>query len=153
MNQHHNTVPHGMNIFDGKSAAYNNPERIDLRSMVWVETRPTRTHGQQKEGAPRMKRRRTLALLRHRSLGAHGTAGRLRGLGNCLLRTHGPHGRTHSRTHSLRHLWGTDKGEESASSYSVESSSQYGCCQIFQSEVVCRIFVTREVQETLSGLS
>merc|ERR1719352_1518745 len=86
-------------------------ERIGLRSMVWVETRPTRTHGQQKEGAPRMKRRRTLALLRHRSLGAHGTAGRLRGLGNCLLRAHGPHGRTHSRTHSLRNLWGTDKGE------------------------------------------
>merc|ERR550514_1232207 len=42
---------------------------------------------------------------------------------DALLRTHGPHGRTHSRTHSLRHLWGTDKGE-SASSYSVESLSQ-----------------------------
>ena len=91
-------------------------ERVGLRSMVWVETRPTRTHGQQKEGAPRMKRRRTLALLRHRSLGAHGTAGRLRGLGDCLLRAHGtagrlrglgdcllgPHG-LHRGTHSLRH--------------------------------------------------
>merc|ERR1719446_208119 len=26
--------------------------RTDLRSMVWVETRPTQTHGQQTEGAP-----------------------------------------------------------------------------------------------------